>query len=168
MSKIFKIMGELNSSTMVAMVEEFVGKPVDEGYNVVVNSEGGDSEVFFAFYDITRRHRRDHLLSTLAIGEVCSGAPVIVASGSPGMRYSFQHTMFGMHEPYMSSTSDDPAVLQSELQCLQSNIDRFYSMLSSVTETSVATWRKRLKGKSMVYFDAKAALKWKLIDEVIE
>lgn len=168
MAKIFKIIGELNKDTMSSLIDEFVGKPVDEGYNVVVNSEGGDSEVFFAFYDITRRLRRDNLLSTVAVGEVCSGAPVIVASGSLGKRYSYGHTMFGMHEPYMSSTSDDPAVLQSELQCLQSNIDRFYSLLSSITDTSIATWRKRLKGKSMLYFDAKQAVKWKLIDEVIK
>jgi ATP-dependent protease ClpP protease subunit len=161
------ITGELNDATIHKLLCTFVLQKICGPILVAVNSEGGNSDVYSTFLDCSRRHRRAGVLETLAVGEVYSGATVIVASGSAGKRYSYEHALWGMHEPYLPETTGDPAVLQSEIRMLQSTVDRFYSIIAELTKTSVATWRRRLKGQSMVSFDAKQALKWKLIDSII-
>jgi ATP-dependent Clp protease, protease subunit len=164
---LLKIIGELNNDVIDVLVDTFFSRDADDGVNVVVASEGGNSDVYSVFIDCTRRHRDAGSLLTLAAGEVYSGAPIIVAAGSPGKRCSYEHCLFGLHEPYLQETTGDPAVLKSELQMLQSTIDRFYTILSELTGTTVKTWRSRLSGKSMVGFDAKQALRWGLIDKII-
>jgi len=164
---LLKIIGELNNDVIDVLIDTFFARDADDGVNVVVASEGGNSDVYSVFIDCTRRHRGAGSLLTLAAGEVYSGAPIIVAAGSPGKRCAYEHCLFGLHEPYLQETTGDPAVLKAELSTLQSTIDRFYTILSQLTHTAVATWRKRLAGKSMVGFDAKQALRWGLIDEII-
>lgn len=165
--KSLKIVGELNNEVISALIDAFYLRPLDEEVHVVVSSEGGNSEVYSTFVDCTRRHREAGLLTTVAVGEVFSGAPVIIAAGSPGCRRSYAHTLFGMHEPYYPEMGTDPAVLQAEYRALQSTIDRFYTLLETLTKTTSKTWRKRLSGKSMVTFDAKQALRWGLIDVIV-
>jgi ATP-dependent protease ClpP protease subunit len=165
---IFTIMGELTDKTSHELIKLFFGHPVDSSVHVVVDSEGGNSDVYCLFVDCTRRHRRAGTLCTVAAGEVMSGAPVIVAAGSPGLRYSYEHTSWGMHEPFVTEVCPDPVVQTAQMCSLQSCVDRFYNIISVLTDTSVRTWRGRLKGQSLLTFDAKQALKWNLIDEILE
>lgn len=166
---LLKIIGDLNNevvSTMTDMYCEMLQREKDEILSVIIYSGGGNSDVFCCFMDFFSWWRARGLVETLACGEVMSGAPIIVAAGSPGHRVAMKHTLFGLHEPYLSETTPDPAVFDSEKRMLQSSVDRFYTLLSELTETSVRTWRNRLHGKSMVIFDARQALKWNLIDKV--
>lgn len=159
-----KIIGELNNSTISALFDAYL-TGADE-IEVAICSEGGNTDVSCAFVDLFSPWRRAGSLGTVAFGEVMSGAPLIVAAGSPGRRVAFMHTLFGLHLPYLDETTGDPAVQDSEFRMLQSTTDRFITLLSGLTDTTERTWRKRLKGKSMVIFDAKQAKKWGIIDNI--
>jgi len=163
---LLNIIGELNNQTIENILETSeVMCP--EPLIVNVASEGGNSDVFCVFVDVFKPMIDGGAVTTRAVGEVMSGAPLIVASGSKGKRYSYKHTLFGLHEPFMEEVQGDPATYESERRTLQSTIDRFYTLLSELTDTTVSTWRKRIHGKSLLTFDAKQALKWKLIDKII-
>jgi ATP-dependent protease ClpP protease subunit len=164
---ILKIIGELNNDTISTMMDAYLAV-LDEQQplRVMVSSEGGNSDVFCVFVDLFSDLRARGMVETLAVGEVMSGAPLIVAAGSPGIRCAMKHTLFGLHEPFVSDVTDDPAVQNSEFRTLQSTVDRFYTLLSRLTGTSIRTWRNRIHGKSLVVFDAKQAQKWGLVDKV--
>lgn len=164
---ILKIVGELNNDVVSSMIDAYIRVLKEEDdLNVVISSEGGNSDVFCVFVDLFSDLRARDMVETLAVGEVMSGAPLIVAAGSPGRRVALKHTLFGLHEPFVSEITDDPAVQLDEMKTLQSTVDRFYSLLSELTGTSVRTWRKRIHGRSLVTFDAKQALKWGIVDKV--
>ena len=164
---ILKIVGELNNGVVSKMVDAYVDVlNEDDDLNVVISSEGGNSDVFCVFVDLFSDLRKRGKVETLAVGEVMSGAPLIVAAGSPGRRIAMKHTLFGLHEPFVSEVTDDPAVQLDEMRTLQSTVDRFYSLLSELTGTSVRTWRNRIHGRSLVTFDAKQAQKWGIVDSV--
>jgi len=164
---ILKILGELNNDTISTMVDGYLSVlDEEESLCVVVSSEGGNSDVFCVFVDLFSDLRARGKVETLAVGEVMSGAPLIVAAGSPGRRVAMKHTLFGLHEPFVSDVTGDPAVQDSEFRTLQSTVDRFYTLLSELTGTTVGTWRKRIHGKSLVVFDAKQAQRWGLVDKV--
>jgi len=168
---LLKVLGELTNETVSVMVDAYYSllnsaEEEDANLSVVVSSGGGNSDVYCCFVDLFSWWRDRRRVETLALGEVMSGASLIVAAGSRGHRVSMAHTLFGLHEPYLAETTADPAVFDSEKRGLQSAVDRFYSLLEDLTDTQARTWRRRLHGKSMVIFDAKQALKWNLIDKV--
>jgi len=170
-SILMPIIGELNTHTVIRMCDIYhtMLNPTDFSevvLDVIVSSEGGDSDVFCVFVDLFKYWRMKGNVNTLAVGEVMSGAPLIVAAGSKGHRLAMEHTLFGLHEPYITTIQGDPAVFESEKRNLQSTIDRFYTLLSELTDTSVRTWRSRIHGKSLLTFDAKQAKKWCLVDTV--
>jgi len=164
------IIGTLNTETVVRMCDVYTTmlNEVEEGciLDVMVSSEGGDSDVFCVFVDLFKWWRMEGLVNTIGVGEVMSGAPLIVAAGSTGCRLAMEHALFGLHEPYLTEIQGDPAVFEAEKRGLQSTIDRFYNLLAELTGTSVKTWRSRIHGKSLVTFDAKQAKKWNLVDKV--
>jgi len=165
--KVIKVIGPLGGEAVSQFINAFYAAKVEE-VHVVINSEGGDSDVYLAFYDCSRRFRRAGMLTTTALGEVDSGACVLVASGSKGRRFSYAHTIWGMHEPFLTSVTADPAVQDSEFDSKKFTLDKYYSLLGEITGTRPNRWRKRLGGKSMVTFGAKTALKWRLIDEILK
>ena len=166
---LLKIVGDLNDETISTMVDAYYkmnNRSKEDVLSAVVCSGGGNSDVYCCFVDLFSWWRKRGQIETLALGEVMSGASLIVAAGSRGYRISMHHTLFGLHEPYLNETTADPAVFDSEKRNLQSATDRFYSLIAELTDTSERTWRRRLHGKSLVVFDAKQALKWNLIDKV--
>jgi len=142
-------------------------KPEPEVYDVVVCSEGGDEHAYTAFIDLFARVRDEMRLKTTAVGRVMSGAPLLVANGSPGHRRSYASTMWGLHLPYLASMDEDSGAQDIEIHDIEKSKAMYCSRLEQVSKHTRRWWRKLLKGKSMVYFDAQQALRWGLIDTVI-
>lgn len=130
-------------------------------------TEGGDLAAWVAIIDmLSELHERGDLV-TVGMGEVCSGGVPILAYGSPGRRGIYRHTMIGLHEPYLTSTTADPAVLRAEVKTLESMRDRFYTLMARLTQRRPSWWRKRLSGQSLVWIDAKEAIRWRLADVIL-
>lgn len=130
-------------------------------------TEGGEVSSWTAIIDLLSDIRARDQLVTVAMGEVCSGGVPILAYGTPGRRGIYRHTMIGLHEPYLTSTTPDPAVLRAEVKTLESMRDRFYTLMAQLTQRRPSWWRHRLAGQSLIWIDAKEAIRWRLADVVL-
>jgi ATP-dependent protease ClpP protease subunit len=142
------------------------GQELIQTLRVHLCTPGGDCAIWTALIDILSPWR-DSELVTIAMGEVCSGGVPILASGTRGRRGIYRNTMIGLHEPYLSETTPDPAVQASEMRIAESMKARFYNLLAEHTDHRACWWRRRLTGQSMIWIDAKEAIKWGLADKVL-
>ena len=61
-----------------------------------INSPGGDAQGFFAIYDMINRIKAP--VQTVCIGEACSASAILLASGTPGMRYAMPSSRVMIHQ----------------------------------------------------------------------
>jgi ATP-dependent protease ClpP protease subunit len=130
-------------------------------------SPGGEFAAWSAVIDLLSTYRDCEQLCTVGMGEVASGAVPILASGSPGRRGIYRHAMVGLHEPFLDETTPDPAVQSSEMRIIEAMKARFYNLLAEYTNNRPSWWRKRLAGQSMVWIDARQAVRWRIVDHVL-
>lgn len=164
--KAIRVIGELNNEKLNHWLDCLALNHA-EGWEVTVCSEGGDLHACFAFLDLFKEYREAGKLDTVAVGWVMSGAPVIVASGSPGRRFAFENTAIGLHLPFILGQTEDSGAQDVEMADLERTKDRFCRVLESVSNHTRKWWRKTLKGRSMVYFDPREAVKLGLIDTIL-
>jgi len=130
---------------------------------VIVCSPGGSTFIYEIFFDLVRG--TDILVPTLGAGQAISAGAVLVAAGRP--RLSLSHTIYGLHEPAVYEMPEDPGAQQAEQYGLELAKKNFYSILQEVTGRRAGWWRRRLSGRSMLYFTAKEAKRFGLIDEIL-
>lgn len=163
MSQDLLIVGALNHETIRSLYRHYTpGEP----FYLSVCTQGGDADVWLTAVDLLGTARTGGELYTCGFGEVLSGGPLLVAMGSPGCRRAGRHTLFGMHEPYLTGVTEDPAAQACEFRMIESMKDRFYNLLAEITPHTKRFWRNRLHNQPMLYFDAQDACKMGLIDEV--
>jgi ATP-dependent Clp protease protease subunit len=158
------VCGELGDDTIKSAWEAYDD---DKEFLLTVCSPGGDITVYHALLDFYETAREEGRLTTLAMGECLSGAPLLVAGGSPGKRFSYKSTLFGLHEPFLASIPPDPAAQYTILQHLEFVKDHFYAFMATFTKHRQAWWRDKLEGQSMYYITALEAKKMGIIDEVL-
>jgi ATP-dependent Clp protease protease subunit len=169
------LIGELNDEALANLLESVEGwteAPMVLGgagqtYSLSVCSPGGDCHVYGAIVDLLSPIADAGLLQTIALGQCCSGAPLIVASGNKGQRYSYRNTSWMLHEPYRAEFTEDSGAQAAEIRDLESTRDRYYNLLCEFTGRTRRFWRHRVQGKSLYFFDAKEAKRCGLVDEVI-
>lgn len=156
--------GELCDETIKTVWEAYAE---DKHFLLTLCSPGGDIIVYHALLDFLEIAREEGRLTTLAMGECFSGAPLLVAGGSPGKRYSYKNTLFGLHEPFLTHIPEDSGIQHAVLQNLKFIQEQYYKFLSGLTNHTDKWWKERLRGKSMWHLTAADAKKVGLIDEVI-
>ena len=155
-----------DSLEYAAVVPVFQHKGAEE-LTVYLCTPGGEFAAWAGIVDLLSDLREQGNLVTVAVGEVCSGGIPILAAGSPGRRGVFRHAMLGLHEPFLGETTADPAVQSAEVRCLESMRQRFYNMMAEFTTHTAKWWRKQLTNQSMLWIDAKQAVRWGLADHVL-
>jgi ATP-dependent Clp protease protease subunit len=158
------ICGELCDETIKTVWDNYGD---DKEFLLTLCSPGGDITVYHALLDFLEIAKEEGRLATLAMGECFSGAPLLVAGGSPGKRYSYKSTLFGLHEPFLSHIPNDPGAQVAILEHLESVKKQYYQFLSSLTNHRAKWWEERIRGKSMWHMSAREAKKLGLIDEVL-
>jgi len=63
-----------------------------------INSPGGDMTALFAIHDTMRYVTPD--VATICVGQACSAAAVLLASGTPGKRYTLPNARVLIHQPH--------------------------------------------------------------------
>lgn len=158
------ICGELGDETIKAVWDSYCDS--DE-FLLTLCSPGGDIIVYHALLDFLEIAREEGRLMTLAWGECFSGAPLLIAGGSPGKRYAYKSTLFGLHEPFLTDIPDDPGAQHTVLTHLEFIKKQYYQFLSNLTKHRVKWWEDRLKGNSMLHLTAQQAKTYGIIDEVL-
>lgn len=137
--------------------------------DIHVCSPGGSFCVAVAAIEIFRRwQRKGKIVRVVALGEVCSSAVLIVAAGSPGYRYSYRSTLWGIHLPFTTGEVIEDAGAQRSEAALQKIMGtQCCRYLSEMSQEPFARWWKLLTQTNMVWRDGEGARALGLVDEVV-
>lgn len=133
----------------------------EKAITVYVNTDGGCEYSMFAIYDVMKQCKCD--IETVAMGNVMSAGPLLVAAGTKGQRYALPNSWFMIHE-----SADDWGYRKvSNHKNLIKHYDklqeRWLKVMEETTGTSAKTWAKMCEGHDR-FFDASKAVDLGLVD----
>ena len=135
----------------------------DKDITIYINSPGGVVSAGMAIYDTMQFIKPD--VSTICIGQAASMGAVLLAAGTKGKRFSLPHSRVMIHQPLGGATGQ-----ASDIKIHAEEIVRIKNTLSEVmahhTGKKPATIRKDTERDN--YMSAKDALKYGIIDEILE
>lgn len=161
--KTFFVTGEISQSHLISFLR--LNPTSADLLRVFVSSGGGDMSACTGLIDMWGPLREAGNLQTVACGEVCSAATLLVAAGSPDLRMTYRHTVWGVHEPYLTSTREE--VTHDHVAEFNFALAAFYQLLRELTGRRESFWRRRLTGGQMRFYSAKEARRLGLVDVIL-
>ena len=127
-----------------------------------INSPGGSMTAGFSIIDVMELSKAD--ISTINIGECCSMASLILASGTRGKRKSLKRSKIMLHQ--------SSSYIGGNIQDANINIERWkglneelFNILHKTTNQPITKLKKDTKRDK--WFNAEEAIKYNLIDHII-
>jgi ATP-dependent Clp protease protease subunit len=156
--------------------EEVVGKVIrglyamaalkkEEPITLFVSSYGGSLDDAMGLVDVMRTLGCP--VATVAIGKCMSAAPLIVAAGEPGHRYSMVNTSWMLHDVEQDVGVGCPDWIEGMAIAGKVISKRFAEMLGEWTERKKHVWVRIFKMKKDRFFTAEQAWEWGIVDSVI-
>ena len=135
----------------------------DRTIQLYVNSPGGQVYSGFAIYDTMQQIPA--LVATTAVGITASFGTILLTAGERGMRAALPHATIHLHQPLggVQGQATDLVIQAKEYQRMK---DKLLDIL--VERTGQPRARLEADNERDVYFDAHAAVKYGLIDYVLE
>lgn len=130
-----------------------------------INSHGGDIRNAYMIYDVMTMIQAP--VETVCIGAAMDEALVLLAGGEPGMRFATKHAVIAATQlqPGLHMHTDLPGASAMLNQHKMDN-DRLMEILAKSTKKTVVQVRKDFDRR--VFFNSKDALKYGLIDGIVE
>jgi len=99
----------------------------DKDIYFYINSPGGSVTAGMAVYD-TMQYIRPNV-STICIGQAASMAAILLAAGTPGMRYALPHSRILIHQPLggVQGQVTDVSIQAKEMLRLKEELNRILS-----------------------------------------
>ena len=160
------LLGEINIETAgnfvkgLKLLEAASSDPVE----VMISSEGGDVYDMFGIYDVLRASKCR--IRTIGFGKIMSAAILLQAAGDE--RYCYKNTHFMTHQAAWENPTMDfgsqhlnivKHVMNMDIHCIK--------CLAAHTKLSIAKWKK-ISQNLDYYFDAKKALEFGVVDQIID
>lgn len=135
----------------------------DQDIHLYINCPGGDIDDTLAIYDTMRFLNCD--ISTYCVGAASSGAALILAAGTKGKRYALPHAKVMIHQPwgYVGGQAADMRIQANEILKVKRIICEIFARHTGKDPEQVQKDTERDR-----YMDAKEALAYGLIDEILE
>lgn len=135
----------------------------DSDIHLYINCPGGDIDDTLAIYDTMRFLSCP--IATYCVGAASSGAALILAAGTKGKRYALPHSKVMIHQPwgYLGGQASDMRIQADEVLKVKKAICDILARHSGKTPEQVAKDTERDR-----YMDAREALAYGLIDELLE
>lgn len=136
-----------------------------EPIELFVGSFGGDTYDMFGLYDVL--HSVPNPISTVAMGKCMSAAPLLVAAGTVGSRYSMPNTSWMVHLGEVSGP--DSFRTDAALRTLEHFKDldsRWYDLMARHTRKTAKQWRQICAHPGDSYFSAEKAVEYGLVDMI--
>ena len=95
------------SNLIIAQMLFLAAEDPEKDISLYINSSGGSITAGLAILDTMRLVEPD--IVTYCVGQAASMAAVLLASGSPGKRYSLPHSRILIHQPSMSGLAGQAA-----------------------------------------------------------
>jgi ATP-dependent Clp protease protease subunit len=146
---------------LVILADENTDKPIE----ILMSSCGGCEYEMLAAFDMMRSLKNVHII-VKAIGKIMSAAPLIVAAGDE--RIAYPHTQFMVHESL--HTLDERHGNAKTTVAHYDDLTKLWAdKMAERTELSAKQWIALTErtGRDK-YFGAEQALKYGLIDKIIE
>jgi ATP-dependent Clp protease protease subunit len=128
-----------------------------------INSPGGVIYAGMAIYDTMQQISAP--VSTTAVGLTASFGTVLLTAGSKGMRYALPNATIHMHQPLggAQGQATDIVIQANEIIRLKEALNQILMKHTGKTKEEIERDTDR-----DVYFDAKKAVEYGLIDSVLE
>merc|ERR1712071_443676 len=127
--RIICVMGPINddlSSLVVAQLLFLQSESNKKPVHMYINSPGGSVTAGLGIYDTMQYVLPP--IATWGVGQACSMASLLVAAGSPGMRYSLPNSRIMVHQPSggASGQATDIQIQAEEIMKLKRQVNGLY------------------------------------------
>ena len=134
-------------------------KPIE----LFISSFGGEVYDALALYDIMQTISAP--IHTFAYGKCMSAAPLLLAAGEPGHRWTAAHTSF-MHHDGADSMDGKTTALKANLKHLELLDKSWTELFAKYSNKTFKWWDDRAKRSGDFYFSADEAIEWGIADAV--
>jgi len=135
----------------------------DKAIQMYINSPGGQIYAGMAILDTMQMI--PNKVSTVAVGVTASFGTVLLAAGTKGQRYALPHATIHMHQPLggAQGQASDIEIQAREILRLKQHLNEF---LADATGQSIEVIERDTDRN--FYMDAEQAVKYGLVDKVLE
>jgi ATP-dependent Clp protease protease subunit len=152
------------ASKVVALLLYLNAESKTKEIKLYINSPGGAAEGFFAIYDAMNHIQAP--VRTICIGEACSAAADLLASGSPGKREATPNAQIMIHSIQIEDLSGSMTAVAKDMARTKIIHKRTIEILADNTGQSFAKVLKDCKTDK--YMSAQEALDYGIIDKILE
>ncbi len=163
----FKLDDEINGSIrdsiiypIIQMNEEEKNLKVHEPINIYISSPGGEISHTFALIDVIQNSEIP--IHIYALGQICSAATFILASGHK--RYGYKNSSYMIHNGSTTLSGKYHQIISNmvEIENTNSRVIRHFEKTTLITEAML----KEIDSNEL-WLTSEQALEYKLIDEII-
>ncbi|XP_057369853.1 ATP-dependent Clp protease proteolytic subunit, mitochondrial-like [Daphnia carinata] len=164
--RIICVMGPITddlSSLVVAQLLFLQSESNKKPVHMYINSPGGSVTAGLGIYDTMQYVLPP--IATWCVGQACSMASLLLASGSPGMRYSLPNSRIMIHQPSggVQGQATDIQIQAEEIMKLKKQINQLYLKHTGLQLSLIESSMERDKFMSPV-----EAKEFGLIDKILE
>ena len=136
-------------------------KPIE----LFIGSFGGSEYEMMALYDVLNTVRPAPI-HTVAIGKCMSAAPLLVAAGTPGHRYSMPNCQWMVHMGWEEPEKARYDEMRKTVEHYENLNQRWAELMAEHTKPTAKQWMQICKRVGDKYFDAEEAIKYGLVDQI--
>lgn len=128
-----------------------------------INSPGGIVQGFFTIYDMIQRIKAP--VQTVCMGECCSAAAVLLAAGSPGLRYCMPNARVMIHQIQVDGLGGSNAEIDintKELKAIQEQLTEILARHTGHTKAKIKRDTKMDK-----WLSAQGAVDYGIVDQIL-
>lgn len=127
-----------SAGELIMRMLELASKSNTSPISLYINSPGGVVDDTMAIYDTMQYLKCD--IQTICIGQACSGAAIILASGTKGKRMALPHSKIMMHQPYGGVTGQaaDIQIQAREMKKIKATLNEIISIHSGKSVADIA------------------------------
>jgi ATP-dependent Clp protease protease subunit len=131
-----------------------------------INTPGGDVDDMFAIYDVIRTCENN--VATVGHGAVCSAGALVLAGGTPGLRYATPNCIYMVHEFQDGVGGQGTREQRIELEQKELAEKRWAKLMgrASGRKRTAAYWLDIIQTNPQFWLDSKGMLQHGVIDEI--
>lgn len=151
------------ANLVVAQLLFLVAEDPNKDINLYINSPGGSVSAGLAIYDTMQYIKCD--VSTICIGQAASMGAFLLAAGEKGKRYSLPNADIMIHQPLGGAQGQ-----AEDIKIQAEKILKVRTLINKILSEKTGQTLKRIEKDTDrdFYMSADEAVKYGLIDEVIE
>ncbi|MEW6056817.1 MAG: ATP-dependent Clp endopeptidase proteolytic subunit ClpP [Bdellovibrionota bacterium] len=151
------------ANLLVAQLFFLESQDPDKDIHMYINSPGGSVSAGLAIYDVMQFIKCD--VSTYCLGMAASMGSLLLTAGADGKRYALPNSRIMIHQPLGGARgqASDIEIQAREILYLKDRLNQIYAK-----HTGVSVERIKQDTDRDNYLSAEEAVKYKLIDKVIE